>query len=106
MFKKTLLLAVRILKAIDNQPGITVLEIADEINISHSYVEQLIATLRECEYVVGKRGPGGGYNLADGIVFMDICLSDLANDFGLGGSAGLVLTERVHYLTLSEIIKS
>ena len=39
-------------------------QIADNQNISLSYLEQLFAHLRQAGLVVGLRGPGGGYKLA------------------------------------------
>ncbi len=39
-------------------------QIADNQNISLSYLEQLFAQLRHAGLVVGLRGPGGGYKLA------------------------------------------
>ncbi len=39
-------------------------QIADNQNISLSYLEQLFAQLRQADLVIGLRGPGGGYKLA------------------------------------------
>ena len=39
-------------------------QIADNQNISLSYLEQLFAQLRQAGLVIGLRGPGGGYKLA------------------------------------------
>lgn len=39
-------------------------QIADNQNISLSYLEQLFAQLRQANLVIGLRGPGGGYKLA------------------------------------------
>ncbi len=39
-------------------------QIAENQNISLSYLEQLFAQLRQAGLVVGLRGPGGGYKLA------------------------------------------
>ena len=39
-------------------------QIADNQNLSLSYLEQLFSQLRQAGLVVGLRGPGGGYKLA------------------------------------------
>ena len=39
-------------------------QIAENQNISLSYLEQLFAQLRQAGLVIGLRGPGGGYKLA------------------------------------------
>ena len=39
-------------------------QIADNQNLSLSYLEQLFAQLRQAGLVIGLRGPGGGYKLA------------------------------------------
>ncbi|MDH5377158.1 MAG: Rrf2 family transcriptional regulator [Gammaproteobacteria bacterium] len=43
---------------------VTIAEIAEHLNISLSYLEQLFAELRKSGLVKGTRGPGGGYTLA------------------------------------------
>lgn len=47
----------------DERP-LTLLDITREQAISPSYLEQLLAKLRQHGLVVGIRGPGGGYRLA------------------------------------------
>ena len=44
---------------------VTLAEIAARQEISLAYLEQLFARLRRAGLVVGARGPGGGYRLAD-----------------------------------------
>jgi Rrf2 family iron-sulfur cluster assembly transcriptional regulator len=39
-------------------------QIAEDQDISVSYIEQLFANLRESDLIEGVRGPGGGYRLA------------------------------------------
>lgn len=46
------------------QQPLTLQEITREQAISPSYLEQLLARLRQHGLVVGLRGPGGGYRLA------------------------------------------
>jgi Rrf2 family iron-sulfur cluster assembly transcriptional regulator len=44
--------------------AMTAAQIAEDQNISVSYIEQLFANLRESNLIEGVRGPGGGYRLA------------------------------------------
>ena len=44
--------------------AMTAAQIAEDQDISVSYIEQLFANLRESELIEGVRGPGGGYRLA------------------------------------------
>jgi len=43
---------------------VTLAELTEQQGISSSYLEQLLASLRDQDLVVGVRGPGGGYKLA------------------------------------------
>ena len=43
---------------------VTLAELTEQQGISSSYLEQLLASLRDQNLVVGVRGPGGGYKLA------------------------------------------
>ena len=44
--------------------AMTAAQIAEDQEISVSYIEQLFANLRESDLIEGVRGPGGGYRLA------------------------------------------
>jgi len=44
--------------------AMTAAQIAEDQDISVSYIEQLFANLRESDLIEGVRGPGGGYRLA------------------------------------------
>ena len=52
------------LAANDESDSVTLRNIAENQQISLSYLEQLFAKLRKQELVKGTRGPGGGYRLA------------------------------------------
>lgn len=59
----------------ENIGPVTIADIAEDQNISLSYLEQLFARLRRAGLVEGTRGPGGGYRLgrsADTITIADI----------------------------------
>lgn len=61
-----------------NGRAMTAAQIAEDQDISISYIEQLFANLRESELIEGVRGPGGGYRLAlpaDEISVADIVTS-------------------------------
>jgi Rrf2 family iron-sulfur cluster assembly transcriptional regulator len=47
-----------------NGRAMTAAQIAEDQDISVSYIEQLFANLRESNLIEGVRGPGGGYRLA------------------------------------------
>jgi Rrf2 family iron-sulfur cluster assembly transcriptional regulator len=47
-----------------NGRAMTAAQIAEDQDISVSYIEQLFANLRESNLIEGVRGPGGGYKLA------------------------------------------
>jgi len=55
---------------------VTLAELTEQQGISSSYLEQLLASLRDQELVVGVRGPGGGYKLAQPMtnISMDMIL--------------------------------
>lgn len=55
--------------------AMTAAQIAEDQEISVSYIEQLFANLRESELIEGVRGPGGGYRLA--IPAEDITVADI-----------------------------
>lgn len=59
-----------------NQP-LTLLELSGIQQISLSYLEQLFACLREKGLVKGRRGPGGGYVLAQPA--QDITVADIVD---------------------------
>jgi len=43
---------------------IGILAMATELHLSVSYIEQVVKHLREAGFVIGRRGPNGGYVLA------------------------------------------
>ena len=49
-----------------NRGPVTLAAISDRQHISLSYLEQLFGKLRRAKLVSSVRGPGGGYNLAQG----------------------------------------
>jgi len=55
---------------------VTLAELTEQQGISSSYLEQLLASLRDQKLVVGVRGPGGGYKLAQPMsaITMDMIL--------------------------------
>ena len=58
--------------------AMTAAQIAEDQDISVSYIEQLFANLRESGLIEGVRGPGGGYRLArpaDEVTVADIVTS-------------------------------
>jgi Rrf2 family iron-sulfur cluster assembly transcriptional regulator len=55
--------------------AMTAAQIAEDQDISVSYIEQLFANLRESELIEGVRGPGGGYRLA--LSAEDITMADI-----------------------------
>lgn len=59
---------------VDNRP-LTLADLTQQQNISSSYLEQLLASLRESRLVVGVRGPGGGYRIAGKVE--DISIADI-----------------------------
>lgn len=48
----------------DSEKLVTLADISEVQHISVSYLEQIFASLRKNNLVVGTRGPGGGYTLA------------------------------------------
>ncbi len=61
--------------AMQRDKPITIAQLAENQNISLSYLEQLFADLRKHGLIKGARGPGGGYRLArpaEEISIMDI----------------------------------
>lgn len=48
----------------DKDSRVTLYTISQKQNISLSYLEQMFARLRQANLVKGRRGPGGGYELA------------------------------------------
>ena len=58
-----------------DQGSITLADISKRQEISLSYLEQLFARLRRAGLVVSSRGPGGGYQLAQGAG--DISVADV-----------------------------
>ncbi len=59
---------------VDSKP-LTLADLTQQQNISSSYLEQLLASLRESGLVVGVRGPGGGYRIATDVA--DISIADI-----------------------------
>ncbi len=59
---------------VDNKP-LTLADLTQQQNISSSYLEQLLASLRESKLVMGVRGPGGGYRIAADLA--DISIADI-----------------------------
>ena len=62
---------------VDGKP-LTLADLTEQQGISASYLEQLLANLRESNLVVGVRGPGGGYRIAmelSQITIADILMS-------------------------------
>jgi len=65
MLKRKMLMALRIVKLVNTQ-RLTSRQIASELSIAVSYVEQLCSALSvRSEILSGKRGPGGGYTSGD-----------------------------------------
>ena len=58
----------------DGKP-LTLADLTEQQGISSSYLEQLLASLRESGLVVGVRGPGGGYRIAGNLD--DISITDI-----------------------------
>jgi len=56
---------------VENKP-ITLAELTEQQGISTSYLEQLLASLRDSNLVVGVRGPGGGYRIAGDLADINI----------------------------------
>jgi len=54
---------IQLAMQVDNKP-LTLADLTQQQGISSSYLEQLLASLRESGLVVGVRGPGGGYRIA------------------------------------------
>ena len=66
-----------ILQKKQNKGAISLVSIAQELNVSVSYLELIFRTLREAGLVAALRGPGGGYRLntpADQITPQAVCL--------------------------------
>lgn len=59
---------------VDNKP-LSLANLALQQNISPSYLEQLLASLRDAGLVVGVRGPGGGYRIANKLT--EITITDI-----------------------------
>jgi len=59
---------------VDNRP-LTLADLTEQQGISSSYLEQLLASLRESKLVVGVRGPGGGYRISGSLA--DISIADI-----------------------------
>jgi Rrf2 family iron-sulfur cluster assembly transcriptional regulator len=69
--------ALVILQKKQNRGAISLVSIAQELNVSVSYLELIFRTLREAGLVAASRGPGGGYRLntpADQITPQGVCL--------------------------------
>lgn len=56
---------VAVIAKIDQVDNITIDELSKETDYSVSYIEQIIGILRKHGLVVGIRGPGGGYRMAE-----------------------------------------
>jgi len=54
---------IQLAMQVDSKP-LTLADLTEAQGISSSYLEQLLASLRESGLVVGVRGPGGGYRVA------------------------------------------
>jgi Rrf2 family protein len=66
-----------ILQKKQNKGAISLVSIAQELNVSVSYLELIFRTLREAGLVAASRGPGGGYRLstpAEEITPQRVCL--------------------------------
>jgi Rrf2 family protein len=66
-----------ILQKKQNRGAISLVSIAQELNVSVSYLELIFRTLREAGLVAASRGPGGGYRLstpAEEITPQRVCL--------------------------------
>lgn len=66
-----------ILQKKQNRGAISLVSIAQELNVSVSYLELIFRTLREAGLVGASRGPGGGYRLstpAEEITPQRVCL--------------------------------
>lgn len=69
--------ALVILQKKQSKGAISLVSIAQELNVSVSYLELIFRTLREAGLVAASRGPGGGYRLstpAEDITPQGICL--------------------------------
>ena len=76
-------------------------EIADSHGISISYLEQIIASLREKGLVVGKRGPGGGYVLGKEAAEISISAIIAAVDEWVEYSQEKIRTNKFQHLQLT-----
>ncbi len=56
---------------VDGKP-LTLADLTEQQGISSSYLEQLLASLRDSGLVVGVRGPGGGYRIASDLAEISI----------------------------------
>lgn len=66
-----------ILQKKQNKGAISLVSIAQELNVSVSYLELIFRILREAGLVAASRGPGGGYRLstpAEEITPQRVCL--------------------------------
>jgi len=61
MLTRKMILAIQILREMSRYPGITIEQIAENIDRSVSYIEKCVTKLQP--YAVGRRGCGGGYRL-------------------------------------------
>lgn len=67
MYKTKFLLALASLRRLAKYQGkhrLSIPELARELTVSPSYLEQIFHVLQGCGFVHGQRGPGGGYYLA------------------------------------------
>lgn len=116
---------VEIAKSAKKKP-VPLSSVAQQSNISLSYLEQLIVGLRQRDLVKSYRGPGGGYILgrpSDKIVISEILLAaedckpakvndnnprktdDCAETFALWDHIGELLHATLTQVTLEDVIK-
>lgn len=62
---------IQLAMQVDDKP-LTLADLTQQQGISASYLEQLLASLRESGLVVGVRGPGGGYRIAKDLADISI----------------------------------
>lgn len=87
----------------------TVAKLCKVLDVSHSYVENLLATLKNAKIVIGFKGPHGGYEAL--IPANKLSLADIVNALGheyspVGHSAKIesVLSIYAKQLTLDKIL--
>ena len=108
MFKGKVIAGLKILAHMRNAgEKVVMADVAEEVDISCSYADQLFSVLRKAGLVKGIRGPGGGYVLAKTekeLAWFEVWeLIDFAELF-YPGDDNDVISCRLSGMTLDEVL--